>query len=252
VHTGDISLARLNQLVNPSFQTRPWYHLLAVWQQHDDALLKLRASGRFSATHLTLRSLVANNVSGNAEFDAGKLNISSLNADLLGGHQTGKWTADFTVSPPRFAGGGMVSRISMAQLSSLMQDTWATGNVDGPYGLELAGLDDATLRDSATGSADFTWSGGSLRHVTLEGRGAPMAFSSFTGKLTLQHGIFRLQDSRLQSGPAVYAVKGTASYDRNLDLRLERSGGRSYAISGPLDSPKVEPVATAATEALLR
>ena len=45
VHTDDASLARLNRLVNPAFRNQPWYHLLRPWQRHEDALLKLRASG---------------------------------------------------------------------------------------------------------------------------------------------------------------------------------------------------------------
>jgi len=47
-------------------------------------------------------------------------------------------------------------------------------------------------------------------------------------------------------------VKGTASLDRSLDLRFESTGGRAYAISGPLDKPHVEAVPSSAAEAALR
>ena len=43
VRSDDASLTRLNQLVNPSYFNRPWYHLLDIGQRHEDALLKLRA-----------------------------------------------------------------------------------------------------------------------------------------------------------------------------------------------------------------
>ncbi len=92
-------------------------------------------------------------------------------------------------------GNGIVSKLSMTQLGGLMHDNWATGNVDAEYSLAMRGLGAASFRDSASGSADFTWTGGALHHVTLEGRGAPLAFSTFMGKVTLQMGcsLDRLQ-----------------------------------------------------------
>ena len=214
--------------------------------------MKLRASGRISTPHLELGSIIASNINGTIELSGGKLRINELRADILGGHQNGSWIADFTVSPPRFMGNGIVSKVSMTQLAGLMHDNWATGTVDGEYSLTLAGLNAASLRDSASGSTDFSWSGGSLRHVTLEGRGAPMTFSNFAGKATLQNGIFSLTDCKLQSSGIRYAVKGTAGYDRSLDLRLQRSGGPSYVISGTLDRPHVQTVTSPAAEAALR
>ena len=175
-----------------------------------------------------------------------------MRADLLGGRHTGTWAADFTLSPPKFAGSGTVSKLSMAQLATLMHDNWATGAMDAQYALTMFGLSAAALRDSANGSADFTWNGGSLRHVTLDGRGAPVSFSVFSGTLALRDGKFDLSDGKLLSSGARYSVKGTASYDRTLDVRLERAGGHSYIISGTLDKPQVESVTTPAAEASLR
>ena len=48
--------------------------------------------------------------------------------------------ADFTVSPPRFAGSGNVARVTMAQLATLMHDNWATGTMDAKYSLAMAGM----------------------------------------------------------------------------------------------------------------
>ena len=252
VHTDDASLARLNQLVNPSYFNRPWYHLLAIGQRREDALVKLRASGHFSSSRFEVGTAVANNVSAAVEFDAGKLRVRDLRADILAGRHNGTWTADFTVAPPTYSGTGSITRVSMAQLGTLMHDSWASGAVDAQYSLAMRGLDRASLRDSATGSADFTWSDGSLRHVVLDGRGAPLVFSNFIGKVALENGMFTLADCKLQSGGVNYTVKGTASYNRSLALRLERAGGRSYVISGPLDKPRVETSTAPSAEAALR
>ena len=251
LRTDDTSLARLNQLLNPSFH-QPWYQLLAIGKRNDEALLKLRASGHFAAAHFELGSVIANNVNGSLELSSGKLRIHELRGDLLGGHQDGSWLADFTVSPPRFMGNGIVSKISMTQVASLMHDNWATGSVDGEYSLTLSGLSVAKLRSSASGTADFNWTAGALRHLTLDSRGAPIAFSKFSGKISLQDGTFTLADGKLQSNANIYAVKGTASYDRSLAMKLERSGGQSYVISGTLDKPSVQTINAPAAEASLR
>jgi hypothetical protein len=252
LRTDDASLARLNQLVNPSFFNQPWYHLLTIGQRHEDALLQLRASGKFASARFELGAAVANNLSATVEFDAGKLRVRDLHADMLGGRHNGVWTADFTVSPPTFSGTGSITRVSMAQLATLMHDDWAAGTVDVQYSLAMHGLNFASLRDSATGSGLFRWNDGSLRHVVLDGRDTPLAFSNFVGRVELANGTFTLSDSKVQWGGANYAVKGTASYDRSLEVRLERAGGRSYVISGPLDKPRVETVTMPSAEAALR
>ncbi len=251
-HVDDASLARLNRLANPAFRSQPWYHLLAPWQQRNDALMKLRASGHFSIARFEIGSAVATNVSGSAELQAGQMRVEGLAGEFLGGKHAGAWTADFTVSPPSFSGSGRVSKISMAQLAALMHDSWASGTVDARYALSMAGANAAALSNSASGSADFNWSGGALRHVVLEGLNAPITFSDFTGKIALQNGAFTLADCKLQSPAGNYLLKGTALYDRTLNLRLERAGGRSYVISGTLDKPQVTSIATSAAEASLR
>jgi len=251
LRTDDTSLARLNQLLNPTFH-QPWYQLLAIGKRNEDALMKLRASGHFAVARFELGPAVASNVNGSLELSSGKLRIHELRGDLLGGRQDGSWLADFTVSPPRFMGNGVVSKVSMTQLAALMHDNWATGSIDAEYSLTLSGLSAAKLRSSAGGTADFTWTAGSLRHVTLDSHGVPVVFSKFAGKISLQDGTFTLADCKMQSNASVYAVKGTASYDRSLSLKFERSGGQSYVISGTLDKPTVETVNTPAAEASLR
>jgi len=251
VRAEDVSLARMNQLLNPT-AGQPWYHLLEIGRRHDDILLKLHAQGHFVVPRLELGPVTASNVSGSIELSSGKLRFPELRADLLGGHEDGSWLADFTVSPPRFLGNGVVSKMSVSQFGSLTHDNWATGAVDATFSLSLSGLTAAKLKSTADGTADFTWSNGALRHVSLDSHGAPVAFSKFTGKLALQDGTFTFSDGKMLSGGATYAVKGTASYDRSLAMKLERSSGPSYVISGTLDNPRVQTVPAPAAEALLR
>ena len=242
-HTDDVSLSRLNRLVNPGFRTQPWYRLLAPWQRREDALLKLRASGHFTAARMEMGSAVANNVSGTAELER---------------RQAARQR--FPRRPPR--------RTSHRNLDGRLHGVAAEvcrlgkryASVDGaaciPYARQLGDrharcqvqprhgrLDSCRLcgtRPAAPPSSPG--SGGSLRHVTLDPGVLRVSFSDFAGIVSLQNGTLNLTDCKLQSAGGNYAVKGTASFDRNLDLRFERTGGRTYAISGPLEKPRVEAV----------
>ncbi len=248
----DTSLARLNHLFNPEFSRQPWYRLLASNKRHDDVLSKLHAQGHFTMPSFDLGDITATNVDGTLDLSFGKLRIHELKADLLGGHQDGSWLADFTISPPRFMGNGVVSKISMSQLASLMHDNWASGNVDATYSLQMAGMNPSKLASSATGTADFHWNNGALKHIVLEGHGAPMAFSSFAGKVALQDGTFSFSDGQIQSAGNKYSVAGTAASDGSIKVNLKRAGGKAYVISGTLDKPTVESVNVPAAEASLR
>lgn len=252
LHTNELSLARVNQLLNPSARTQPWYHLLAIGEQRQDALLKLHADGKFEITHFQLGRLMADNFQAHVVMSAGSVALDILRSDLLGGHHTGKWTADFTASPPMFAGGGLLQKISMDQLSTLMHENWATGQTSGKYALSMQGKDPAGLLNSATGSADFTWTGGSIHKLALDNRSSPLTFSSLAGILNIGAGKLTFQNCEMKTPAAVFDLKGMATYNRRLDFVLQRSGGTSYFIAGSLDQPQVTAVPASAAQAQLR
>ena len=247
----EVSVQRLNQLLNPALQSRPWYHLLALGQRDENALLKLRAQGHIAVDRVLLGSLAASHLTAAVAIDSGRLSLKDVRADLLGGHHAGNWDADFTAKPPKFFGSGAVKKVAMAQVSNLMHDPWATGTVDGRYTLGLAGADPATLRDSAAGTVSFKWSGGTLRHVALEGMSSPLTFSSLTGQFSIRDGALRCEECELHMPGQVYTLKGSATFARNLDFHLERPGEPSYTISGPLEKPRVESIAASPSEAKL-
>ena len=252
LHTPELTLADLNRLMNPASQSRPWYHLLTLGQRDDNALTKLRGQGRVSIARLTLGALPLTNVSTSLELKAGAVSARELKADAFGGHHIGNWDADFTASPPKFYGSGSVTKIAMAQISVAMHDPWATGVLGGQYTVGLAGLDKAQLLDSAAGSGDFKWTDGTVRHVILEAKAAPLSFGSFKGEIALHSKTVSCQGCFLQTPDAEYNVVGTAGLDRSLDLKLEQSGSTAYTISGPLEKPTVEAVTAPQVEAKQR
>ena len=57
----------------------------------------------------------------------GRLQISDLNADLLGGKHQGEWQADFSIKPAVCKGSGSFSEVSLAGLAAAMKDDWVSG-----------------------------------------------------------------------------------------------------------------------------
>src|ERR1019366_189341 len=73
--------------------------------------------------------------------------------------------------------------------------------------------------------------------------GTPHSCASVGGQIALRNGSLICEACKLQSAGESFDVSGTASFARALDVRLESSGrGASYAVSGPLDQPRVESV----------
>ena len=214
--------------------------------------MQLHGKGRVSVGRFTMANLIATDVTSTVELTAGTVSLKELSADLLGGHHSGNWDIDFTASPPKYFGSGSVSKVAMAQVAALMHDPWATGTLGGQYTLGSSGSNAQGLRSSASGSAAFKWTGGSLRHMTLEGQVAPLTFASFEGNIALQNGNLQCQDCKLKTVGAIYSVSGTSGLDRSLALRLERASGPSYVVSGPLDDPHIETVSAPPAQAKLQ
>jgi AsmA protein len=252
LHTDELSMERINQLLNPAARSSAWSRLVSVVQQQQDALLKIRLDGKFDVAHFHLGRLLADDVQGELHLSSGHAELSILRSDVLGGHHSGKWLGDFTQSPPRFEGGGGLQKISMEQLSTLMHENWATGQAAGKLGIAMRGSDAESLLKSITGSLDFTWTSGSLRNLSLEGRTQPLSFSSFAGILQVGEGKLSFKSCQLKTSGATYDVKGTATYDRAINFRLQRSGGPSYVVAGSLEQPQVQVVPASSTQAQLR
>jgi hypothetical protein len=74
----------------------------------------------------------------------------------------------------------------------------------------------------------------------------------FAGDLILSDGSLNLQQSRLEAAEGEYAVSGTASLGRILNLKLTRAGAPGFSITGPLTEPRVAELTTAETRAALK
>jgi hypothetical protein len=252
LHADEIASDRLNQLINPHVRKQPWYRFLSSPATGVPYLLTVHAVGKVTANRVTIHKLVGNRVSANLELNKGKLRLSDLRGDVLGGRHVGEWEADFTAKPPEYSGSGTLERIELNQLSDSMDDHWITGSATATYRMKASGLDAAELFSSAAGTLRLDARDGLLRHVSLgEGTG-PLQMHRLAAHLLLREGRFEIQEGRLETQAGTYQIDGTATLTRILNLKLMHEGAPGFIITGTLTEPHVSTILTPETRAALK
>lgn len=249
LHADEISTDQLNLWLNPNAAQRPWYRFTTTSGGHS-FLAGIRASGTLSLNRAMIRKVAATRVTMKAMLDQGKLRLTDLRADVLGGKHRGEWRADFTMKPPLYSGTGTLDGASLEQLADITGDNWISGSANARYEVDLAGFSSAELMESAKGTLHFEMEDGALPHVVLAN--LPLRVRRFTGMLTLREGDVQLQDAALESPATTYVVTGTASLNRKLDFRLVPEGSTGWTVTGTLAQPKVSPARRSETEAALK
>jgi hypothetical protein len=180
-----------------------------------------------------------------------------LTADLLGGKHRGAWQADFSVRPPVCGGSGNVSGASLAILAASMTagaetDSSMTGTANAAY--ELKGNCPSEFWPSAEGTWTFDIRDGSFPRITLAEDGGPLRVARLAGKARLHGEALEIKDAKLESAIGKFELSGSASFKREIDLKLSRTGatGAGYAVTGTLAAPHVAPLSGSETQAQLK
>lgn len=251
LRAGAVSLDDVNRLVNPRFRPEPWYRRFASSTAAPSLFSRLRADGQISIARLGVKNIVLQNFAGTLHLAPGAAQLSAAGATLFGGVLHGDWRADFTGSEPAYEGRGTLQRVALAQVSSAMRDNWATGAADAQYRLTASGWTSADLVRSAAASLDFTWKDGLLRHLSLApARGAAthvdasgaLRINTFRGRASLRDGVLTISDAQMETPAGIYAVSGTATRARELDLTFTLNRAQQYNVGGTLAAPRVQAV----------
>lgn len=267
LNANQIALGGLRDWISPRPKERPWYRVLQSSPQAGPSFLaSVRASGRLTADRLQMQSLAATRVSAKVSLDAGKLQVSELNAEFLDGKHLGQWQADFSANPALCGGSGNLSGVSLVRLGDAMKNGWIAGaanakyEVSGPCPVEFW-ISSATsfwnsFSASAEGTLQFDIRNGALPNVALEEDGAPFRFTRFAGQARLNSGQIEMKDARLDSAEGKFQLSGNASFKGQLDFRLARiqngAAGPVYAISGTLAEPRAIHESASETQARLK
>jgi uncharacterized protein involved in outer membrane biogenesis len=255
LHANQIVLGGLREWVSPSPKERPWYQVLQRSAQAGSPfLMNVRASGELIADRLQVQRLEATRVSAKVSLDSGKLQISELNADLLGGRHRGEWQADFTVKPALCTGGGTLREASLADVSDAMNDRWVAGIANATY--EVKGPCPADFWTSAEGSLQFDVKDGILPHLLLGEDAEPFKVTRFAGEARLRAAQIEMNDASLNSPDGKFQLSGTATLKGELDLKLARTPNAAvaagYTVTGTLAEPRVAPLISPETQARLK
>jgi hypothetical protein len=252
LHADEIETDRLNQLINPHVRKQPWYGFLSSSAAGVPYLLTVHAVGKVTANRVVVRKLIGNRVSANVELNKGKLRVSDLHGDVLGGKHVGEWEADFTAKPPEYSGSGTLERVSLDQLSASMNDDWITGSATASYRVKTSGLDATGLFASAVSTLKLEARDGLLSHIALTEGTGPLQMQRLTTRLSLHDGKFEVEEGKLETSAGIFQVSGTASLTRVLNLKLTREGAPGFTVTGTLTEPHVSPIVSPETQAELK
>lgn len=258
--TDEVALGDLYESLGPPRRERPWYEILGPSETKASSFLEnLHASGKIHIARLQVHGLAANRVSAALDLERGKLKISSLRADFLGGQYRGDWHADFTGSTPVYAGSGTMSGISLQQVSDATHDPWISGTASGTYQITASGADSATFWQSAEGELQFDLRDSVLSHISLPNEDGPLQINRWQSTARIRGQKIEIQEGTLVSPSAVYELGGTATLGRALDLTLKRDpnakssvSALNYGITGTIGEPLVVLTPVPQTQAQLK
>jgi uncharacterized protein involved in outer membrane biogenesis len=254
LHANQIGLSELSEWASPSEKEHPWYRMLDSSEQARPSFLaNVWASGQLTTDRLRMQSLTATRVSAKVSLDGGKLLISQLNADFMGGQHRGEWRADFRVKPAVCSGSGSFDGVSLARLAGVVKNAGIAGSAGARY--EVKGPCPAEFWKSAEGTLQFLMEDGTLPHFALGEDAEAFEVTRFAGQARLHGGELEMKDARVDSPGGIFQVSGTASLKGELDVKLAKVAGGTatagYTIGGTLAEPRVVPVG-AETQARLK
>jgi hypothetical protein len=247
-----IVLSQLGEWIDPAAKKRPWYRVLESSSQSGPAIASvLHVSGRVIAEQLLVHGIAAKHVSANIRLEDGKLKLSDLTADVLGGKHQGDWIADFSGKQPLCKGSGKLSGVSIGSDGGGLSDHWITGTAAAGY--ELSGKCLTGFWQSAEGTVRLEMRDGAFPHVTIGEDAGPLQVTKLSALAHLQAAKIEVKDARIDSPDGKFTLNGTASLEREIDFKLTpvAGGGTSYAITGTLAAPQVAPM-TGAVQARLK
>ena len=251
LNSDEVALSAVHEWLSPAPSERRWYQVLTAEKAVAPSFLgSLRASGKVSVARLRIHNVVAGNISGALDLEHGKLKLSDLRGDLLGGKHRGDWQVDFSGATPVYTGSGTLSAISLEQMADAMQDQWISGTAAGSYQITESSADGAAFWQAAEGTMQFDVRDGVLPHIALASDEGPLRVTRWQGHARLRAGKIEIEQGKLVSPSGAYEMTGTASLGRALDLKLTRAGA-GYSITGTLAEPRVE-MSTAETQAQLK
>lgn len=236
----ELSSGGLAEWFTPRPAKRPWYRILtSSEQQGKSPLLAMRARGHLRINRLSLKDVDASLIVAQVDLDRGKIALTGLRGQVFQGTHQGDWVIDVSAMPPHYQAKGQLQNISMAQMSTAMDDAWATGTADGEFDLTTSGVNFSDMLAHAEGALQFTVRNGTLARLELPDAAKPFPVHLFAANVKIKNGTWKLNTGKLESHDGIYQVSGAASPVSGLNLILTRGDEQSWNITGTLLKPNV-------------
>jgi AsmA family len=165
--------------------------------------------GTVKADSLVLGPVTLQDAMVGLRFKPAGAEITSLDAELLGGsvHGTGTLAAG---DKPDYTLTGDFEKLNPVSVGQLLGETWRGGTFDANGTIELSGYTGADLADSAKGTLHFDW-----RHGAIAG-GAPQQLTRFdrwSADAAIANGKIALGQNQIAQGGHKGAVEAAATLD---------------------------------------
>jgi AsmA-like protein len=240
LQASEINFDNLNRLLNPKFRNNSWSALrgkLLGGTESSSKLLQLDAAGRVTASRVIVKSLIANKFSAAIAIKDEVVEVRNIQAEMLGGHYTGVWSANFTGDEPLYAGLSTLDNAPVAQVNAFLHGVGGEGVIaHAALKLRLSGSDARTLTNTASGQLSFNWTDGALTLAATPEKSSTLAFSSWRGAAEISKGKVNLLSGWMQTTKGRTLATGSATFARELNLRLT-DATQSISITGTLDAP---------------
>jgi hypothetical protein len=252
LRTTELNAADLNDLLNPSARKQSWYNFLAGGDTQAPYLLLASATGKIAVDELELGKSDCTQLTADLDLHRGKLTLTNLKAQTLGGNAAGDLKADFSARPPAYSGSGSFDGVSLAAVAGLMHNPWIEGSGAAKYEFDASGWGLQDLLSSANLTGDFVVRDASFPHVALTSQSGVLHASNFSGKILLHGGQFSFSDAKLESPGGVYKVSGTVSLTGGMNLKMTGESTPGFSLSGTLLKTRVSAIPITAAQASLK
>ena len=95
------------------------------------------------------------------------------------------------------------------------------------------------LASGTTGSGSFLWRNGKIHAVHSQGENDALAFTSWTGRFSVEKRRIALQNSKMISASGVREVSGEISFNREWNLKFLRPDGSGFIATGNISNPVI-------------
>jgi hypothetical protein len=176
--------------------------------------------------------------------EGNKLSLSSFDASALGGtlHASGAMAVENAA--PHWQIRAHVDAAESSQIAALFGEQWGGGVLNGQADLKMNGYRTEDLASSATGDFSFTWQNGALETPGAASDLALGRFERWTAKGSIANRVLTLTGGGMLQTGRTNPVRGTISFDRDLDLTVQTRRG-ALKVDGTLAHPQVSSAPTA-------